>query len=325
MAPQNINFMCWNCRGVMSATPYLVNCLLKYNVDICGISEHHLRLYNSDFLNTIDSNYTAFTKCATERDPAVYRNVNRGGVALLIHKQLIHCTSLLEIDSDRIIGAEVVLNDSTTMYVLCVYLPSSNLSDDLFHESLDMLEELYIAYSLRGTVVIIGDMNVKIAGHKYVFLNDKRSDMFITFISKHKLLSVNVQSFCKGPVHTHESHTGGPSSAIDHILVPDELIPFIINATVDNNCSLSLSDHKPVICSISAITLPPSQSAQNGKPSCEKARSLNTLQDYTFAVSHMLWPINIPNPDASEIEISTFYQNIIKILKECSSRNHPYC
>ena len=86
MAPQNINLMRWNCRGVMLATQYLVNCLLKYNVDICGIIEHHLRLNNSDFLNTIDSNYTAFTKCATQRDPAVYRNVNRGSVALLIHK-----------------------------------------------------------------------------------------------------------------------------------------------------------------------------------------------------------------------------------------------
>ena len=139
--------------------------------------------------------------------------------------------------------------------------------------------ELYIAYSLRGTVVITGDMNVKIAGPKYVFLNDKRSDIFKTFISKYNLLSVNVQLFCKGLVHTHESYTGGPYSAIDHILVLDELIPFIINATVDNDCSLSLSDHKPVICSISAITLPPSQSTQTGKPSWEKARSLNILQD----------------------------------------------
>ena len=165
------------------------------------------------------------TKCATERDPAVYR-----GVALLIHNNnLIYCTSLLEIDSDCI-GAEVVLSDSTIIYVLCVYLPSCNLSDDLLYEYLDMLEEFYIGYTLRGTVVIIGDMHVKIAGPKYVLLNDKRSDMFKTFISKHILLSLNVQSCCKGPVHIYESYTGCPSSAIDHILVPDELIPFIINA-----------------------------------------------------------------------------------------------
>ena len=54
---------------------------------------------------------------------------------------------------------------------------------------------------------------------KYVFLNDKRSDMFKTFISKHNMLSVNVQSLCKGPVHIHKFYTGGPYSAIDHILV----------------------------------------------------------------------------------------------------------
>ena len=61
------------------------------------------------------------TECATERDPDIYRNVNRGGVALLIHNNnLIHCTSLLEIDSDCIIGAEVVLSDSTIIYVLCL-------------------------------------------------------------------------------------------------------------------------------------------------------------------------------------------------------------
>ena len=104
------------------------------------------------------------TKCANERDPAVYSNVNRGGVALLIHNHnLIYCTTLLEIYSDCIIGVEVVLSDSTTICVLCVYLPSSNLSDNLFYEYLDMLEEFYIAYSFRGTVVIIGYMNVKIA------------------------------------------------------------------------------------------------------------------------------------------------------------------
>ena len=37
----------------------------------------------------------------------------------------------------------------------------------------------------------------------------------------------------------------------------------------------------------------------------------------------MLWPINIPNPDASEIEISTFYQNIIKFLKHAALETIP--
>ena len=86
MAQSIINIMCWNCRGVMSGTPYLVKCLNKYDIDVCGMSEHHLREYNSKFLNTIDPNYMAFTTCATERDPSVYRIINKGGVSLLIKK-----------------------------------------------------------------------------------------------------------------------------------------------------------------------------------------------------------------------------------------------
>ena len=86
MAQSVINIMCWNCRGVMSGTPYLVKCLNKYDIDVCRISEHRLREYNSNFLNTIDPNYMAFTTCATERDPSVYRIINKGGVSLLITK-----------------------------------------------------------------------------------------------------------------------------------------------------------------------------------------------------------------------------------------------
>ena len=69
------------------------------------------------------------------------------------------------------------------------------LSDD-YHEYIDILEELYIEYSLRGIVALIGGMNVTIAGYKYVFLNDKRSDVFKTFTNKHNLISVTVQ-LCK--------------------------------------------------------------------------------------------------------------------------------
>ena len=56
----------------MSGAPYLVKCLNKYDIDVCGISEHHLREYN-----TLDPNYMAFTTCAIERDPSVYRIINK--------------------------------------------------------------------------------------------------------------------------------------------------------------------------------------------------------------------------------------------------------
>ena len=145
----------------------------------------------------------AFTTCATERDPSVYRIINKGGVSLMIKKSLKQCTNAVPIESDRITGIEITLNDSAAIYIFCVYLPASNLSKDLFHECLDLLEELYITYSSKGTVIIIGDLNVKIAGPKSVFARDKRSDMFHTFVTKYNMVSVNVQSFCKGPAYTY--------------------------------------------------------------------------------------------------------------------------
>ena len=238
MAQSLINIMCWNCRGVMSGTPYLVNCLNEYNIDVCGISEHHLRSYNSNFLNTIDHNYTSITKCALERDPTLYRITNKGGVALLVKKNLIHCISEIDIDSDRLVGIEMVLNDSTIIYVFCAYLPASNLSNDLFLECVDLLEELYIAYSSKGIVIIVGDLNVKIAGPKIQFVKDRRSDIFYRFLNRQNLVSVNVQHFCNGPAHTFQSYTGGPSSAIDHIVVPDDVIPYVKNALVKDDCEL---------------------------------------------------------------------------------------
>ena len=161
------------------------------------------------------------------------------------------------------------------------------------------MEELYITYSSKGTVIIIGDLNVKIAGPKSVFAIDKRSDMFHTFVTKYNLVSVNVQSFCKGPAHIYVSYTGGPSSNIDHIL-----LTYVQNALVEDDSELLLSDHMPVICSISLNNL----NAKQERPTWGKAGRLNLLNDYTFAVSHMLWPIKIPSLDATTNDTLHFLQ-----------------
>ena len=264
-----------------------------------------------------------FTICATERDPSVYRITNKGGVSLLIRKSLKQCTNAVPIESDRITGIEPTLNDSATIYIFCAYLPASNLSNDLFHECLDLLEELYITYSSKGTVIIIGDLNVKIAGPKFVFARDKRSDMFHTFVTKYNLVSVNVQSFCKGPAHTYVSFTRGPLSAIGHILVPDDLIPYVQNTLVEDDSELLLSDHMPVIWSSSLNNLNEEHFRPQERPSWEKARRLNLLNDYTFPVSHMLWPIKISSLDATTNDTLQLYNKILEILTQAAKENIP--
>ena len=86
---QNLNIMCWNCKGIMSAVPYLSNCLKKQNIDICALSEHWLRKCNIHFLEQIDSQYKPYSKSIDELLPTSQQCKNyRKGVALLVSRQL---------------------------------------------------------------------------------------------------------------------------------------------------------------------------------------------------------------------------------------------
>ena len=114
-----------------------------------------------------------------------------------------------------------------------------------------------------------------------------------------------------------------PSSTIDHILVPDDLIPYVQNALVEDDSELLLSDHMSVICSISLNNLNAEHFRPQERPSWEKARRHNLLNDYTFAVSHMLWPIKIPNLDATTNDTLQFYNKILEILTRAPKETIP--
>ena len=67
--------------------------------------------------------------------------------------------SKLSIDSDRIIGARLVLENQESLFVLPLYLPASNHSLEEFREAFNFLWALYEHYSDQGITVIIRDFN----------------------------------------------------------------------------------------------------------------------------------------------------------------------
>jgi hypothetical protein len=40
---ETLNLMSWNCKGVMSAVPYLSSCIEKFSIHICAFGTFHLR------------------------------------------------------------------------------------------------------------------------------------------------------------------------------------------------------------------------------------------------------------------------------------------
>ena len=87
-------------------------------------------------------------------------NLAHGGVALLWKRTLDDYISPLEnISSDRIVGIQCNFPNKNLLFVLGVYLPSSNAKLEEFQEYFDHLWALYDSLSARGYVLILGDLN----------------------------------------------------------------------------------------------------------------------------------------------------------------------
>ena len=125
-----INIFCWNCKGVMSSTPYLSACLKNYDIDICALSEHWLRSCNMHFLQQVDREYSVYAKSIDELLPANYKCTNyRKGVALLVSRRMDrYVVREIEIDTDRIVGVELHLPNELTMFFFFLFILTSCLS-----------------------------------------------------------------------------------------------------------------------------------------------------------------------------------------------------
>ncbi len=304
----------------MSSVGYLNNCLLQNNIDICALSDHQLSLHNLAFLDTFNSEYKAVASPANESKNS--KATRSGGTVILIHKRIQPFSQELEIDSDRITAVELSLPNLSPLYILSVYLPPSNRSQDLFKHCLTEMIETFSAFCQKGHVLILGDINARLTGPRYGGKLDARSTLVEDFISTHSLVSVNMQGFCTGPVCTFYAYEGGPQSPIDHIIIPMELLKSVRHAEVKEDNPLNISDHRPVICSLNMelpVCTSSTPSSPQSKPAWEKAATNGNLLDYTYAVSQNLWATPQLKPGCPDSDIEELYTVIVTSLKKAAS------
>ena len=134
------------------------------------------------------------------------------------------------------------------MFILAVYLPSSNHSLDEFHETLDLLWALYEYYCDQGITLVLGDFNGALG-----YLGDDRissepsarGKLINEFLNYFNLFAANLDNICSGPLDTFYSDDGLSSSAIDLIVVPRTLLQYINWVYVFEKDCVNLSDHLP--------------------------------------------------------------------------------
>ena len=204
-------------------------------------------------------------------------------------------------------------------------MPASSRHFDVYYETLDILESLVSVYSEKGRVMIIGDLNVKISGPRYHFPRNDRSTLIETFLNRNNLVSVNVQTDCKGPEYTFGPVTGN-CTMIDHIIVETSILDLVEKSEVLDECEINTSEHLPVLCSV-AIPMNPIKKdiCEFVKYNWRKAVNNEQIQNYKSDVDRNLSLIAIPENIKSTVEIDIYYESIKSVLLNSSKQCIKKC
>ena len=197
-----------------------------------------------------DHKYKCIAVSASDNPPIVSGKQAHGGVALFWKQTLNDFVTPIEnIDSDRIVGIRCDLNNSVPLFILSVYLPSSNHNIDEYDEYLDYLWALYDSLSAKGIVVAMGDFNGDLGnslGNRGTVNPNQRGVKLLDFANYFNLCPTNLLSTCEGPLETYFSHCERYKSTIDYIFLPNCLYHNIVSCITFDRDIENTSDHVPV-------------------------------------------------------------------------------
>ena len=160
-------------------------------------------------------------------------NIAHGGVALLWKCKMDDFVTRLEnIEFDRIVGIRYDFDSCGPLFILSVYLPSSNSTIDEIKECFDFLWVLYDFLSDKGHVIVLGEFNgdlVDSLGDKGKYPPNQRGSKLLDFANYFNLCSANLLSNCDGSLETYISDCGRHRSTLDYIFLPNCLFGNIIS------------------------------------------------------------------------------------------------
>ena len=122
--------------------------------DILAISEHCLFEEQLGILKTAtESSYNYHAVSANDNPPILSSERVHRGVALIWNNAIDNfITALDTIDSDQIVDIKCTFGNCRPLFILALYLPSSNHAFEEFKECLDYLWALYDSLSADSFV-----------------------------------------------------------------------------------------------------------------------------------------------------------------------------
>ena len=294
-----------------------------WDIDICGISEHWLLERDSQFLFSIHSNFTGISVSDTSGTQSG-RNIRKGGVALLLNKKHNNKISQIELEDDRLIGIQLQLQSGVYVFIIQVYLPSSNNGMCVYNEYIEKLDDIIHIYTEKGKVIILGDFSAHLQSKSVLKQDDRRSRVLCGFLTRNNLTAINTLPTCRGAHSSFVSYDGKNETLIDHILLPSEMLDLLSDCEILDDCALNVSNHRPLEC---RINVPPCfnscSSVGDGERTPIKWNKVTSeeIGTYKELLSDQLSPVLaevIPSP---VLNIDYLYVEICKAISTASNQS----
>ena len=177
-----------------------------------------------------------------------------GGVALLWKTSFDdYITPIENIECDRIVGIKCKFPGCKPLFILSVYMPSTNHALDEYREYLDFHWALHDSLSADSFVLVMGDLNGDLGnslGDKGLKEPNEHGKLLLDFANYFNLCPINLLTICDGPLETYFSHCGKYRSTIDYIFLPNCLQNSIVMSKTFDLDIDNTSDHQPVIAKL---------------------------------------------------------------------------
>lgn len=153
----------WNVCGIGNKWDQLTQVMERREVDILGVTEHHMRKDESHKMGP-NNKYVWFGKVSDE----VLATGRRGaqGVGFLVHSRVVDLVSIVDNGEGRFksrhMWLKVRCNGNSNVFFGVVYMPVDNSADVAKVELLEEIRAQRSRLSVHGEVFILGDFNARV-------------------------------------------------------------------------------------------------------------------------------------------------------------------
>ncbi|CAC5373760.1 unnamed protein product [Mytilus coruscus] len=242
-------------RGAMYGTSYFQSVLEKS--DICLLTEHWLNKSNISFFENFDSRFD--TVYSIGMNCSSYTK-GSGGTAILVRKSPGYKIYNLNLKNDRICGIKLCSNEYQDICVLCVLLPSTNYTQEVYLKYLDDLCKYYDMYCEDNVTLIGGDFNIDITNQNI----SGKAVNYIEFLKDRNLRPTPLKQGCLGPMYTFRSKDDNIRTLLDYVCIPEFIsndIPF--SKLIESKSGLII-EHLHIPCVLLADDTTLLSSSKNG-------------------------------------------------------------